>query len=199
MSTTTAGILFLALLVAALVAVHVPFGDYMYRVYNSDKHSRVERVIYRLIGADPKSEQSWGHTPAAYWPSPRSAFSSCSSSSWCRAGSAPPQRSRHTDDPGARLEHRGQLCDQHELADLLRETTVGLFVQMTLLAVQNFLSAAVGMASSSSRSSGASPAEHPATRQLLGRPGARTSLRVLLPIAFVAAMVMVLGGVVQNF
>ena len=24
------------------------------------KHSRVERVIYRLIGADPKSEQTWG-------------------------------------------------------------------------------------------------------------------------------------------
>ena len=60
MSTTTAGILFLALLIVALAAVHVPFGDYMYRVYSSDKHSRVERVIYRLIGADPKSEQSWG-------------------------------------------------------------------------------------------------------------------------------------------
>ena len=60
MSTTTAGILFLALLVLALAAVHVPFGDYMYRVYNSDKDSRAERVIYRLIGADPRSEQTWG-------------------------------------------------------------------------------------------------------------------------------------------
>ncbi len=33
MSTTTAGILFLALLIIALAAVHVPLGDYMYRVY----------------------------------------------------------------------------------------------------------------------------------------------------------------------
>ncbi len=54
MSTTTAGILFLASLIIALAAVHVPLGDYMYRVYASEKDSRVERVIYRLIGADPK-------------------------------------------------------------------------------------------------------------------------------------------------
>ena len=59
MSTTTAGILFLAALIVVLVVVHVPLGDYMYRVYSSEKHSRGERVIYRLIGADPKSEQSW--------------------------------------------------------------------------------------------------------------------------------------------
>ncbi len=60
MSTTTAGLTFLALLVLALAAVHVPpLGDYMYRVYNSDKDSRAERLIYRLIGADPKAEQTW--------------------------------------------------------------------------------------------------------------------------------------------
>ncbi len=60
MTTTSAGIAFLALLIVALVAVHVPLGDYMYRVYNSDKDSGVERGIYRLIGADPKAEQTWG-------------------------------------------------------------------------------------------------------------------------------------------
>ena len=57
MSSQTAGILFLASLIVALVAVHVPLGDYMYRVYTSNKDSRGERVIYRLIGADPKAEQ----------------------------------------------------------------------------------------------------------------------------------------------
>jgi K+-transporting ATPase ATPase A chain len=59
-STTTAGIIFLALLVLALVAVHVPLGDYMYRVYTSDKDLRVESAIYRLIGVDARSEQTWG-------------------------------------------------------------------------------------------------------------------------------------------
>ncbi len=60
MSTTTAGIIFLAVLVLALALAHVPLGDYMYRVYTSEKHSRAERVIYRLIGANPESEQTWG-------------------------------------------------------------------------------------------------------------------------------------------
>ena len=59
MSGTAAGVVFLALLVIALAVVHVPLGDYMYRVYSSRKHSRTERFIYRLIGANPNSEQTW--------------------------------------------------------------------------------------------------------------------------------------------
>jgi len=60
MSTTTAGIIFLATLVAVLAVTHVPLGDYMYRAYTGTTHFRVERAIYRLIGADPGAEQSWG-------------------------------------------------------------------------------------------------------------------------------------------
>jgi len=58
-SSTWAGIIFLATLILALAAVHVPLGDYMYRVYHpderADKHSRSKRVIYRAIGADPEA------------------------------------------------------------------------------------------------------------------------------------------------
>jgi len=50
-SGTVAGLVFLALLILALAVVHVPLGDYMYRVYSSRKHSRTEKFIYRLIGA----------------------------------------------------------------------------------------------------------------------------------------------------
>ena len=59
MSAPSAGFVFLALLMAALVAVHVPLGDYMYRVYSSKRDWRVERVIYRIVGADPKAQQKW--------------------------------------------------------------------------------------------------------------------------------------------
>ncbi len=38
----------------------MPLGDYMYRVYSSERHRRGERVVYRLIGADPKAEQTRG-------------------------------------------------------------------------------------------------------------------------------------------
>lgn len=60
MSSTTAGILFIVSLVVALAAVYVPFGDYMYRVFTTAKHWRVERVIYRGVGVNPDGEQTWG-------------------------------------------------------------------------------------------------------------------------------------------
>ncbi|HVJ95887.1 MAG TPA: potassium-transporting ATPase subunit KdpA, partial [Acidimicrobiia bacterium] len=60
MNTTTAGIAFVASLVLALALVHVPLGDYMYRVYSGDRHSRAERLIYRAIGAKPEVEMTWG-------------------------------------------------------------------------------------------------------------------------------------------
>ena len=45
MSATAAGWLQFALLAAALVAVHKPFGDYMYRVFTATKHWRVENLV----------------------------------------------------------------------------------------------------------------------------------------------------------
>lgn len=60
MSTTTAGVVFVATLIIALAAVYVPLGDYMYRVYSGTKHSRVERIVYRAVGVHPGVEQTWG-------------------------------------------------------------------------------------------------------------------------------------------
>ncbi len=47
-------------LLVALVAVYRPFGDYMYRVFTTPKHRRVERGMYRLVGVNPDGKQSWG-------------------------------------------------------------------------------------------------------------------------------------------
>ena len=49
----------MAALVLVLAVVHIPLGDYMYRVFNREKHSRAERVVYRLIGVQPGVEQTW--------------------------------------------------------------------------------------------------------------------------------------------
>ncbi len=49
MSDTAAGLLQVALLVAVLVVVYKPLGDYMARVYTAKTHLRAERVIYRLV------------------------------------------------------------------------------------------------------------------------------------------------------
>ena len=42
-----------------LVILHVPLGDYMARVYADARHWRVEKLIYRLIGAQPDARQRW--------------------------------------------------------------------------------------------------------------------------------------------
>ena len=61
MSTTTAGVIFIALAGRRRSSlVYRPFGDYMYRVVSGTRHSRVERAIYRLVGVNPDAEQSWG-------------------------------------------------------------------------------------------------------------------------------------------
>ncbi|MCV4725728.1 potassium-transporting ATPase subunit KdpA, partial [Escherichia coli] len=39
--------------------LHRPFGDYMAWVYTSRKDWKVERGIYKIIGVDSKTEQTW--------------------------------------------------------------------------------------------------------------------------------------------
>jgi len=60
MSTTTAGIIFFVTLAIALAATYRPFGDYMARVFESEKHLAPERWIYRVARIDPNAEQTWG-------------------------------------------------------------------------------------------------------------------------------------------
>jgi potassium-transporting ATPase potassium-binding subunit len=59
MSESLAGLLFVASLAAALVVVHRPLGDLLYWIATSPRDLALERFAYRLVGADPKSEQSW--------------------------------------------------------------------------------------------------------------------------------------------
>lgn len=47
--------------VAIVVILHVPLGNYMARVYADDRHWGVERVMYRLIGAQPDNRQRWSN------------------------------------------------------------------------------------------------------------------------------------------
>jgi K+-transporting ATPase ATPase A chain len=199
MSTTTAGITFLALLVLALAAVHAPLGDYMYRVYNSEKDSRAERVIYRLIGADPKSEQTWG----AYARSVL-AFSAISVLFLFVFQLVQGKLPLHLNDPGTSM--TPALAWNTAISFVTNtnwqaysgESTQGHLVQMAGLTVQNFVSAAVGMAVAVALVRGFA-------RTRTGELGnfwvdlVRGTIRILLPIAFIAAIILIAGGVIQNF
>ena len=199
MTTTTAGIIFLALLIIALAAVHVPLGDYMYRVYSSDKHSRVERGIYRLIGADPKSEQSWG----AYARSVL-AFSAISILFLFIFQLVQGKLPLHLNDPATPM--TPALAWNTAISFVTNtnwqaysgESTQGHLVQMAGLAVQNFVSAAVGIAVAMALVRGFA-------RMRTGDLGnfwvdlVRGTLRILLPISIVGAIILIAGGAIQNF
>jgi len=198
-TTTTAGILFLAVLVLALALAHVPLGDYMYRVYSSDKHWRSERVIYRLIGANPDSEQTWG----AYARS-MLAFSAISLLFLFFFQLVQDKLPLHLHNPATPM--TPSLAWNTAISFITNtnwqaysgESTMGHLVQMAGLAVQNFVSAAVGMAVAVAVVRGF------ARRRTRGLGNfwvdlVRGVLRILLPISVIAAVVLIAGGAIQNF
>jgi K+-transporting ATPase ATPase A chain len=197
--TTAAGFGFLALLIVALAAVHVPLGDYMYRVYDSDKDSRVERVIYRLIGADPKAEQTW----ASYARSVL-AFSAISVLFLFVFQLVQGKLPLHLHDPATAM--TPALAWNTAISFVTNtnwqaysgESTQGHLVQMAGLSVQNFVSAAVGMAVAVALVRGFA-------RRRTNELGnfwvdlVRGTIRILLPFALVAAVILLAGGAIQNF
>lgn len=199
MSTTTAGIVFLVALVIALAVTHVPLGDYMYRVYNGDSHSRAERGIYRLIGADPKAEQTWG----AYARSVL-AFSAISILFLFILQLVQGKLPLHLNDPATEMtpalawNTAVSFVTNTNWQAYSGESTQGHLVQMAGLTVQNFVSAAVGMAVAIAFVRGLA-------RRSTGDLGnfwidlVRGSLRILLPISAIGALALIAGGAVQNF
>lgn len=199
MGTTAAGVVFVGVVVAALAVVHVPLGDYMYRVYSSEKHSRTERFIYRLIGADPAAEQTW----ATYARSVL-AFSAVSVVFLFVAQLVQKWLPLHLHDPSTPMtpalawNTAVSFVTNTNWQAYSGESTQGHLVQMAGLAVQNFVSAAVGMAVAVALVRGF-------VRRRTAELGnfwvdlVRGTLRILLPIALVGAVVLVVGGVIQNF
>jgi K+-transporting ATPase ATPase A chain len=198
-SSTTAGILFLASLIVALVAVHVPLGDYMYRVYTSDKDSRGERVIYRLIGADPKAEQTWG----AYARSVL-AFSAISILFLFIFQLVQGKLPLHLNDPATQMtpalawNTAVSFVTNTNWQAYSGESTQGHLVQMAGLAVQNFVSAAVGMAVAIALVRGLAR-RNTADLGNFWVDLVRGTIRILLPISVLFAIILVIGGSIQNF
>ncbi|EHB58302.1 Potassium-transporting ATPase A chain [Mycolicibacterium rhodesiae JS60] len=199
MTTTSAGIAFLALLIVALAAVHVPLGDYMYRVYSSEKNNRVERVIYRLIGADPRSKQTWG----AYARSVL-AFSAISILFLFVFLLVSGKLPLHLIDPATPMtpalawNTAVSFVTNTNWQAYSGESTMSHLVQMAGLAVQNFVSAAVGMAVAMAVVRGFAR-RHTSELGNFWVDLVRGTLRILLPISVVAAIILIIGGAAQNF
>jgi K+-transporting ATPase ATPase A chain len=197
MTTTTAAVLMIAAIVAVLAILHVPLGDYMARVYTSGRHLAVERGVYRLVGVDPDRDQTWGvyaRSVLAF-----SAVSVLFLYLFQRVQAHLPLNLGFADVPSAlAFNTAASFVTNTNWQAYSGESTMGHLVQMAGLTVQNFASAAVGMAVAITLVRGF-------TRTSTDRLGnfwidlTRTCVRILLPIAFVGAIVFVAAGMVQNF
>ncbi|WP_182524165.1 potassium-transporting ATPase subunit KdpA [Nocardioides dongkuii] len=197
MSDTVAGLLSIATLVLVLALVYRPLGDYMARVYESARHLRAERVVYRLTGVDPEVEQSSRSYAVSVV-----GFSAVGVVLLMVIQLAQAYLPFDRDLPGVpfwmSFNTAASFVANTNWQSYAGESTLGFTVQMAGLAVQNFLSAAVGMAVAVALVRGF-------VRSRTGTIGnfwvdlTRGTLRILLPIAFVSALLLIAGGVVQSF
>ncbi|MBB5776326.1 potassium-transporting ATPase subunit KdpA [Nonomuraea jabiensis] len=197
MSTTVAGMIFIVSLIAALALVYRPFGDYMYRVYTSVRHNAAERAIYRLLGVRADAEQSWGVYARSLL-----AFSLISVLFVYGV-----QRLQDKLPLSVGMKPVTDHIAWNTAISFITntnwqaysgESTMGHLTQMAALAVQNFVSASVGMAVAIALVRGFARR----SSDTIGNfwvDLVRGSVRILLPIAFVGALVLVAGGLVQNF
>ncbi|WP_436701450.1 potassium-transporting ATPase subunit KdpA [Nocardioides sp. BYT-33-1] len=197
MSDTAGGLLSIAVLIALLAIVYVPLGDYMARVFTGGRHLRVERGIYRLTGVSPDAEQS----PKAYALSVVGfSLASIVLLMGILLAQAHLPMSRELEGMPFWMSFNTAISfvANTNWQSYAGESTLGFTAQMAGLAVQNFLSAAVGIAVAVALIRGF-------VRVSSGSLGnfwvdlTRGTLRILLPIAFVGAVLLLLGGVVQNF
>ncbi len=169
----------------------------MARVFTSTRHLRIERGVYRLTGVDPDAEQgarSYATSVVAF-----SLVGIVALTGLLMAQAALPMS---RDLPGMpfwmSFNTAVSFVTNTNWQSYAGESTLGFTAQMAGLAVQNFLSAAVGIAVAVALVRGF-------TRSRSGTLGnfwvdlTRGTVRILLPMAFVAALLLVAGGVVQSF
>ena len=194
---TLFGILQILTVVVVLVVVYRPLGDYMARLFTTAKDSRVERGFYRLIGVDSASEQTW----PAYLRGVL-AFSLIGVLfvyAIQRLQAFLPYSLGFTAVPeGLSFNTAASFVTNTNWQSYSPDTTLGYAVQLGGLAVQNFVSAAVGIVVAVAVIRGLARAKS-GTLGNFWVDLTRTLVRLLLPLAVVAAVVLVAGGVVQNF
>ncbi|MEV8315799.1 potassium-transporting ATPase subunit KdpA [Streptomyces sp. NPDC059900] len=197
MSPVLAGVLQFLALIAALALAYRPLGDHMARVYTSDKHLRVEKWIYKGIGADPDTEMRW----PAYLRGVL-AFSAVSMLFLYLLqrlqGSLPGSLGFKSIDPDQAFNTAASFVANTNWQSYYGEQAMGHVVQTGGLAVQNFVSAAVGIAVAVALVRGFA-------RSRTGELGnfwsdlVRGTVRILIPISVIGAVVLVACGAIQNF
>src|SRR5580698_7776627 len=197
MSSATAGWLQFAVLVVALAACYIPLGNYMARIFTTDKDWKVERFVYRLIGVDSKTDQKWSTYVKSIL-----AFSAVSVLFLYNF-----ERLQHflllsegmpNVPPDTAWNTAASFVTNTNWQNYAGESTMGYLTQMTGLTVQQFMSAAVGIVVAIAMIRGF-------TRSRTDKLGnfwvdvTRCVFRLLIPLAIVGGIILIAGGAIENF
>jgi len=197
MSTALAGWLQLGLLIAALAACHIPLGNYLARIFTTDQDWRVEKGLYKIIGVDPRADQRW----SSYL---RSMLAFSLISVLFLYGI---ERLQHylllslgmaNVPPALAFNTAASFVTNTNWQNYSGESTMGYLTQMGGLAVQNFLSAAVGLVIAIALIRGF-------IRSKTDKLGnfwvdvTRAVIRLLLPLSIIGGIILMASGVIDNF
>ncbi len=201
---TASGVFQLVLYVVVLLALAKPLGGYMARVYLGQPLALqrglgwLERLIYRLSGVRPNEEMGWKTYAAtmllfnlagllAVYLLQR--FQGLLPLNPQGLGAISPDSSFNT---------AVSFASNTNWQGYGGETTMSYLTQMLALTVQNFVSAATGMATLAAFIRGFAR-RSAATIGNFWVDLSRTTLYILLPLSFVLALILVSQGVVQTF
>src|SRR6202161_1570067 len=197
MNSTSAGWLQFALLLAALAACYVPLGNYIARIFTSEKDWKVERGFYKLIGIDRTADQKW----SGYL---RSILAFSFISVLFLYGLQRVQTILPYDQglpavtPDTAWNTAASFVTNTNWQNYAGEATMGYVTQMSGLVVQQFLSAAVGLCVAIAMIRGF-------VRSRTDKLGnfwvdvTRCIVRLLIPIAIVGGLILIAGGAIENF
>lgn len=198
MNPALAATLQIGAVVLILALAYVPLGDYMARVLTSPNHLRVERALYRVVRVDAAKPQTWvGYTAAVLG---FSLVGVLFLYALQRLQAVLPMSGGRPDVPSAMAFNTAvSFVTNTNWQSYSPEAVMGNLVQAGGLAVQNFLSAAVGIAVAVAL-----------IRGIVAKTGGdelgnfwvdlvRATLRILLPLSVLFAILFLTQGVVQSF
>jgi len=196
MNSTLAAWLQFLFLVAALAACYVPLGNYIAKTFTDKNHWRVERGIYKLTGVDPDADMRW-----AVYVRSILAFSLVAvlflyliqrTQHWLfwsvGMANVPTDTAWNT---------AASFVTNTNWQNYAGEATMGYLAQQAGLMVQQFMSAAVGLAVAIAMIRGF-------TRSRTDRLGnfwvdvTRGTIRLLLPLAVIGCILLMAGGAIEN-
>jgi potassium-transporting ATPase potassium-binding subunit len=201
---TANGILQLALYLVVLIALAKPLGAYMARVYQNQPFGLdralgwLERLIYRLAGVRPTEEMGWKTYTVAMLLFNFAGLLVVYLLQRLQGGLPLNPQGLGAVSPDSSFNTAVSFATNTNWQGYGGETTMSYLTQMVGLTVQNFVSAAAGMATLVALIRGFARRSS-STIGNFWVDLTRTTLYILLPLSFVLALILVSQGVVQTF